>query len=116
MASVCVGCGGKVTTWMSFANLCFKGRHGLNVSSYSQSRIFGRSNAPEHGMNTHGVHITDYKVLEADDAEELSREVLKAIHNRWQPFGDMAVANTHNASEERVRLLQPIVQHAEWFR
>lgn len=67
-------------------------------------------------MNTHNAHFTDYRVLEADNAEELTRKVMHAIHNRWQPFGNMAVAKTLNGSEEHMKLFQPIVQQAEWFR
>jgi len=67
-------------------------------------------------MPTHNVHFTDYWVLEATSAEELSTAVMRAIHDRWQPYGDMAVARTQHGDEVRVTLFQPLVKHAEWYR
>ncbi len=64
-------------------------------------------------MNTHAPHYTDYQAIEADSADELSREVMRAIRNRWQPHGDMAVARTGDGAS--LKLYQPMVQHAEWF-
>ncbi len=67
-------------------------------------------------MTSQNTHFTDYKVLEAESAEGLSSAVMHAIHNRWQPYGDMVIAKKRNGSEERVTLLQPMVQQAELFR
>ncbi|MGR3364928.1 MAG: hypothetical protein ACU0CY_12195 [Maritimibacter harenae] len=67
-------------------------------------------------MTSHNTHITDYMVLEADSAEELSNAVVEAIHNRWQPFGNMAIVPKHDGSQERTVLLQPMILQAEWFR
>ncbi|TCO68852.1 DUF1737 domain-containing protein [Rhodovulum euryhalinum] len=67
-------------------------------------------------MTTQSVHFTDYKVLEANSAAELSREVMHAIHDRWQPYGNMAVAKTDHGDDLRVKLFQPVVKQAEWYR
>ena len=67
-------------------------------------------------MTTHNVHYTDYMVLEAENPAELTGAVMKAIQNRWQPYGDLVALNTQVGSENPVRLLQPMVQQSEWYR
>lgn len=67
-------------------------------------------------MTRHEAHFSEYEVLSADSAEALSEKVMHAIRNHWQPYGDMTVAVTRSGAEERVQLLQPMVQQTEWFR
>lgn len=67
-------------------------------------------------MNQHNQHATDYKVLESDCAEALAAEVTHAIHSGWQPFGGMKAVVTSDGPRGRLRLFQPIVKHAEWYR
>ncbi len=63
----------------------------------------------------HNAHFTDYKVLSAEDPEVLSQQVMHAIRNRWQPYGDMSVAEANHGTDEPVILFQPIVKMSEWF-
>lgn len=90
--------------------------HVLTTGSLPRGIFRKQLRASGQAMNLLNVHFTDYKVLEADSGEELTRQVTFAIHNRWQPFGGMSVVKTNDGSKESLRLFQPIAQQAEWFR
>ncbi len=61
------------------------------------------------------MKIIDYKVLEAGDGDDLSREAQQAIQEGWQPFGSLSTtppAETENYST-KFWYAQAVVKYEE---
>ncbi|MBV2360214.1 DUF1737 domain-containing protein [Thalassococcus sp. CAU 1522] len=56
------------------------------------------------------AHVTDYKIFSDTDPVALAQAVVSAIHDGWQPWGALTVAD----GQGDARYSQAMVRYAEW--
>lgn len=62
-------------------------------------------------------HITNYQIVSEYETSQLGSKIEAAIHNGWQPFGPLTVANTvSDVGRTEIKYSQALVKHSEWYR
>lgn len=61
--------------------------------------------------------VINYMILSEYEASRLGKQVESAIHEGWQPFGHLTVANhLSNMDGKTATYSQALVKHAAWFQ